>query len=388
MATEKEPKKTRSEMTLENLEKSFGKNVIHKASSVPARKVISSGYDELNAITGCGGIPMGVIVELYGPEASGKGVLSMHIMAEAQKQGLKCLWVDAECQVNSEWMAKNGIDVSELDILDIAESGMTAEDIIQAMIDFADKKNYDIFVVDSLAAMQPKCNVDRNIGDPQVGRMGAILSDGLRKLAPICSKRGATVIFINQIREKIGIMFGSPETTPGGRAVKHWASLRMQVFKGKGSKIERRGAQIGQKATVKIIKSRFGMPFLTAEIPIYYEPYEMSPIEVFLEEAYALRAITKYKGNFKFGKIVAETLDELMEIIIEAEVLTDVVKKMRDKSVEKGMEFTTEAVIAIVKAVDDGTFELKNFKGDASFDLAVIDNENETEDEEENESDE
>jgi len=191
---------------MDNLKQMFGAGVVRTASqSLRSKDVLSTGNKSLDEAIGVGGIPLGIIVELFGPEASGKGVMSMGISAQAQKQGLNCMWVDAEHQCNPSWMVTNGIDLEKMDMMD---AFLSAEDTLEAIEKLILAGAYQLVVVDSLAALVPEIEMEKKIGESQVGRMGAIMSGGCRKLAQACAKSNCTLIFINQTREKIGVMFG------------------------------------------------------------------------------------------------------------------------------------------------------------------------------------
>ena len=200
-----EQKKNDPDLVFTNLANTFGKDFVKNASELVTKETISTGYKEIDDIVG-GGIPRGIVVELFGPEASGKGVLSMHICAEAQKQDLRAVWIDAENQANKPWMILNGIDVEKMKI--ISPLLLSAEQVLQSMEDIIVARAAQIIVVDSLPALVPQAEIDKPMGEGQVGIMGAIMSKALRKLTPVAAKYKCTIIFINQIREKIGIMFG------------------------------------------------------------------------------------------------------------------------------------------------------------------------------------
>jgi recombination protein RecA len=186
---------------LANLSKSFGKDLVKKGSeALKAKEVIGTGHSQLDNAIGCGGLPLGIIAEFYGPEASGKGVTCMSVVSEAQKMGLRCLWVDAEHQCNPNWMITNGIDLDAIDIIDAHKS---AEEILEIVEKLVESGDYSIVVVDSLAALVPQAEMDKKVGERTVGEMARIMSNAMRKLTPIAAKTKTTVIFINQTREKI-----------------------------------------------------------------------------------------------------------------------------------------------------------------------------------------
>lgn len=362
-----ENKKSPQDLVFENLEKDFGKNFIKKASQAVVKDVISTSYKDLDEAIGVGGLPLGIIVELFGPEASGKGVLSMHIISEAQKQGMKALWVDAENQFNKEWAALNGIDTDELLLMEPLT--LSAEKILDAIKDLVEVKIPNIVVIDSLASLTPQAEIDKPMGEGQVGRMGAIMSTALRKLTPLASMNKCTIIFINQIREKIGVMFGNPETTPGGKSLGHYASLRLRIAK-TSEKIEvdkgEGKEQIGINSKVTVKKNRFGMPYKTAVIPIYFEEYNPSPLEVFVNFARKCQAITTRTGTYYFGKLAGESPMEVMEIVVANDAVPEFLEKLKEKAKKKNVDWEevyaeTPDIKTIVDAMESGDFLIEAF---------------------------
>lgn len=301
--------KNNPDIVFDNLSKTFGKDFAVNASELETKEVISTGYREVDEITGTGGIPRGIVVELFGPEASGKGVLSMHICASAQKDGLRAVWIDAEHQANKPWMIINGIDVDKMKV--ISPLLQSAEQVLQAMEDIIVAGAAQIIVVDSLAALIPKAEIDKPMGEGQIGIMGAIMSKSLRKLTTLASKYKCTIIFINQIRDKIGVLYGSPETTPGGKSLGHYSSLRIRMQK-TSDKIEKNNEQIGIQSKVKIVKNRFGMPGREAIMPIYYEEYNPKPLDILLDLARKCLVIRMRKGTYYYDKIAGETINDVL----------------------------------------------------------------------------
>jgi recombination protein RecA len=351
----------RVKMALEHLKKNFGANVIKNATeSLSVKEVISTGHKSLDEAIGAGGLPLGVIVELFGPEASGKGVLSMSICAQAQKEGLNVLWVDAEHQCNPDWMSTNGID---LDAIDMMDGFLSAEDTLEAIEEMVLAGAYSLVVVDSLAALIPEIELDKKIGDTQVGRMGAIMSNGCRKLAQACAKSNCTIIFINQVREKIGVMFGNPETTPGGKALGFYSSLRFRINK-TSEKINKDDSQIGVWSKVKVIKNRFGIPHKEAMISIYFMEYNPSSLEKFMDFAKNCGVIRKHQGsNFKFSSFVAETVLDLAPILAENESMKDLVERIRKACAKKNIEIDKqdEDIVKVIDAITSDTFKIEDF---------------------------
>ena len=225
---------------------------------------ISSGSLLLDAALGIGGYPKGRVIEIYGPESSGKTTVALHAIASAQKKGGRAAFIDAEHAIDPEYAKRLGVNVDEL-ILSQPDSGEQAMEIVEILIK---SQSVDLVVVDSVAALVPQAELDGEMSDAQVGAQARLMSKALRKITGLLNKSECSIIFINQLREKVGIMFGNPETTPGGRALKFYSTIRLDVRKGEAIK---NGAEIvGNVVNIKVVKNKVASPFKTASVDLVY----------------------------------------------------------------------------------------------------------------------
>ncbi len=308
------------EHALADLDKQFGKGAVMKMGSDAVNRdipVIPTGCLTLDYALGVGGIPRGRIVEIYGPESSGKTTVALHVVAEAQKAGGIAAFVDAEHALDPLYAKKLGVNIDELYVSQ-PDTGEQALEITEALVRSG---ALDVVVIDSVAALVPKAEIDGEMGDSFVGLQARLMSQALRKLTGVINKTGCVAVFINQLREKVGVMYGNPETTPGGRALKFYSSVRLDVRKGEALK---NGSEIiGNHTKVKVVKNKVAPPFRVAEFDIIYGE-GISKEGTLLDMAVEYGIITKSGAFFSYGdQRIAQGRDNARVYLREHPELTD-----------------------------------------------------------------
>ena len=317
------------EVAMSQIEKQFGKGSVMKLGDFSAMNVeaIPTGSLGLDIALGIGGIPRGRIIEIFGPESSGKTTLALHVIAEAQKMGGEAAFIDAEHALDPVYAKHLGVNIDEL-IVSQPDTGEQALEIAEALVRSG---ALDVIVVDSVAALVPKAEIDGEMGDSHIGLQARLMSQALRKLAGAINKSKAVIIFINQLREKIGVMFGNPETTTGGRALKFYASVRMDIRKIEN--IKQDGEVTGNRVRVKIVKNKVAPPFREAEFDIVYGKGISKEGNV-LDLAVNLDIIEKSGSWFSYnGERIGQGRENVKKYLADnPKILAEVEQKVRDNT--------------------------------------------------------
>ena len=363
---------------MEKIEKDFGKGSIMRMNSAEIADVpvIPTGSITLDQALGVGGYPKGRVVEIYGPESSGKTTLAIHAIAEAQKAGGIAAFIDAEHAFDSSYAQKLGVDVDNL-LISQPDNGEQALEIVEAL---ARSGALDVIIVDSVAALVPRAEIDGDMGDSHVGLQARLMSQALRKLAGVISKSNTIIIFINQLREKVGVVYGNPEVTTGGRALKFYASIRVDVrrieqLKGSG------GEFIGSRTRAKIVKNKVAPPFKTAEFDIMYGE-GISKVGEIVDLGVNYGIIKKSGAWFSYGETrLGQGRDNVKNLFKNDKALSDEIEKqIREKMAEEHSAGDEKRETAKSAADDDAPIAYRPVKttktaARAKIDVAVDDDE-------------
>ena len=323
--------KTTNDKTLDqvllDIEKQFGKGSIMKLGSNEHREidVVPSGSISLDVALGIGGYPKGRIIEIYGPESSGKTTFALHAIAEIQKQGGKAAFIDAEHSLDPNYASKLGVNINEL-LLSQPDNGEQALEICEALVRSG---AIGIIVIDSVAALVPQAEIEGEMGDSHVGLQARLMSQALRKISGIINKTNTVAIFINQLREKVGVMFGNPEVTPGGRALKFYSSIRLEIRR--SEQLKSGSDVIGNKTSIKVVKNKMAPPFKTCSVDIMYGEgisAEGELVDLASEAAIVEKSGAWYSYN---GEKIGQGKENVKELLKKDKKLKDeIMKKVRE----------------------------------------------------------
>ena len=323
------------QLTLDKLEKSYGKGAVMKLGDAPieAMEFISTGSLGLDIALGIGGVPKGRVVEIYGPESSGKTTLATHIIAEAQKRGGIAAFIDAEHAFDQFYAKKLGVDVENL-LISQPDNGEQALEIADNLIRSG---AIDLIVVDSVAALTPKAEIEGEMGDSQMGLQARLMSKALRKLTGSINKAGCCCIFINQLREKIGVMFGNPETTTGGNALKFYSSIRIDIRR--SSQLKDGEEIIGNRVKVKVVKNKVAPPFRKAEFDVMYGE-GISKVGEIIDLGVDLNILKKSGSWFSYGETrLGQGRDAVKALIKDnPELMEELEEKIKKALVSPGAD--------------------------------------------------
>ena len=324
------------ETAIKQLEKQYGKGTVMKLGQAPALNVeaISTGSISLDSALGIGGVPRGRIVEIYGPESSGKTTVALHIIASAQKAGGEAAFIDVEHALDPVYAKALGVDIDSL-LVSQPDTGEQALEITEALVRSG---AIDVIVVDSVAAMVPKAEIEGLMGDTHVGLQARLMSQALRKLTGVISKTNCVAVFINQLREKVGVMYGNPEVTPGGRALKFYSSVRLDVRK--QEQLKQGGDVIGNHTKVKVVKNKVAPPFREAEFDIMYGQGISKESEL-LDIAVKLDIVDKSGAWFSYnGERLGQGRDNVKELLRSNTALCDEIEAKVRANMDKLNDMT------------------------------------------------
>ena len=350
-------KKKALETAIARIEKDYGKGTIMRlGDDIPVNvEALSTGSLSLDLALGIGGVPRGRIVEIYGPEASGKTTLALHVVASAQKNGGEAAYIDVEHALEPAYARALGVDIDSL-LISQPDTGEQALDIAESLVRSG---AIDVLVIDSVAALIPRVELEGEVGDTVVGALARLMSQAMRRLAGAISKNNCTVIFINQLRQKIGVMYGNPETTPGGRALKYFSSVRIDVRRIETLKAG--GEMIGNRTRAKIVKNKVAPPFKEAEFDIIYGE-GISKIGEIVDLGVKLDLIDKAGAWYTYGDVRVQGRDSMKEFLrehpdvsdkIEAEIRANAHKLMSPQA-RKAAQVSGRAVDITASDFDEG----------------------------------
>ena len=341
-------KKKALETCIAQIEKNYGKGAIMRlGDDIPVNvEALSTGSLSLDLALGIGGVPKGRIIEIYGPEASGKTTLALHVVAAAQKAGGEAAYIDVEHALEPAYARALGVDIDSL-LISQPDTGEQALDITESLVR---SSAVDVVVVDSVAALIPRIELEGEMGDSVVGALARLMSQAMRRLAGRISKNGCTVIFINQLRQKIGVMYGNPETTPGGLALKYYASVRIDVRRIETLKVG--GEMIGNRTRAKVIKNKCAPPFKEAEFDIMYGE-GISKVGEIVDLGVKLEIIDKAGAWFTVGEQRIQGRDAVKEYLLSnPEICANIEQQIRDNAYKLMAPQARKAAQAAGRAVD------------------------------------
>lgn len=335
--TQKQTKEEKADVLdelVEKLQSRFGDGAVMRLGDARHIKieVVSSGSFSLDMALGVGGLPRGRVVEIYGPESSGKTTLALHVIASAQKKNGRAAFIDAEHALDPEYAKRIGVNIKDL----IISQPDTGEEALNILEDLVRSKIIDVVVIDSVAALTPRAEIEGEMGDRHIGLQARLMSQALRKLTAIAARSGTVIIFINQLRMKIGVMYGNPETTPGGQALKFYSSVRLDIRR--KAQIKKEDEVVGNRVRVKVVKNKVAAPFKIAEFDILYGEGISYEGDV-LNTAVRYDVVTRAGASYSFGeKKLGVGFDTVRKMLQEDKKLLESIKKATTKAFEEMMK--------------------------------------------------